>query len=133
MPNIIEKARDCMRRYRAAMGEVSDTVAMTVPELFEAWSADGTYSVNERVRHGELLYKCLTAHTAQEGWKPPDAPSLWVRIDDPAVAFPEWRQPAGSTDAYPLGAKVSHNSKHWESIVDNNVWEPGVYGWNEVV
>jgi hypothetical protein len=30
------------------------------------------------------------------------------------------------------GDKVSHNDKHWESQVDNNVWEPGVYGWVEV-
>ena len=31
------------------------------------------------------------------------------------------------------GAKVSRNSKHWISDVDNNVWEPGVYGWSEYV
>jgi hypothetical protein len=30
-----------------------------------------------------------------------------------------------------MGAKVSHNGKHWISDVDNNVWEPGVYGWSE--
>jgi hypothetical protein len=42
---------------------------------------------------------------------------------DPAV---------GSMDAYPIGSKVTHNSKTWESIVNNNVWEPGIYGWNEV-
>lgn len=22
--------------------------------------------------------------------------------------------------------------KTWQSIMDNNVWEPGVYGWEEV-
>lgn len=42
-----------------------------------------------------------------------------------------WIQPTGATDAYPAGAKVSHNSKHWISDVDNNVWEPGVFGWSE--
>ena len=26
-----------------------------------------------------------------------------------------------------------HNDKIWVSIVDNNVWEPGVYGWEEVI
>ena len=24
------------------------------------------------------------------------------------------------------------NGKTWVSLVDNNVWEPGVYGWTEV-
>jgi hypothetical protein len=32
-----------------------------------------------------------------------------------------------------IGDKVAHNSKIWESIVDNNAWEPGVYGWKEIV
>jgi hypothetical protein len=43
-----------------------------------------------------------------------------------------WRQPAGAHDAYPLGALVSHEGKNWESLVDANVWEPGVSGWREV-
>lgn len=28
--------------------------------------------------------------------------------------------------------KVAHNGKHWVSTAANNVWEPGVYGWEEV-
>ena len=24
------------------------------------------------------------------------------------------------------------NGKTWVSLADNNVWEPGVYGWTEV-
>jgi hypothetical protein len=31
------------------------------------------------------------------------------------------------------GDKVRHNNKVWISIIDNNVWEPGVYGWEEVI
>ena len=30
------------------------------------------------------------------------------------------------------GDKVFYNNKNWVSIVDNNVWEPGVYGWEEI-
>ena len=41
------------------------------------------------------------------------------------------KQPTGAQDAYAKGAKVSHNGKHWVSTADNNVWEPGVYGWDE--
>ena len=29
------------------------------------------------------------------------------------------------------GDKVTHNGKTWVSNIDGNVWEPGVYGWNE--
>ena len=89
------------------------------------------YEVGDRRREGEELYKCLQAHTSQETWKPSVSPSLWVRIDDPSQEWPEWVQPQGGTDAYPMGAKVSHNDKHWISDYDNNVWEPGVFGWHE--
>ena len=81
--------------------------------------------MGDRVRYGELLYWCLTAHTSQAGWTPDAAPSLWVRIDDPAIEWPEWRQPAGSTDAYPKGSKVSHKGKHYISQIDANTTEPG--------
>ena len=44
-----------------------------------------------------------------------------------------WRQPTGAHDAYPIGFQVSHNGKDWISTVANNVWEPGVSGWKEIV
>ena len=109
-----------------------DEQAILIPSVFPRWDSTVTYQVGDRVQYGDLLYKCLLTHTAQESWTPDTASSLWVRIDDPAEEWPEWRQPQGAHDAYALGAKVSHNEKHWTSDVDNNVWEPGVYGWTEV-
>ena len=53
------------------------------------------------------------------------------KAGDPAEEWPEWSQPIGAHDAYAAGDKVSHNSKHWVSNVNANVWEPGVYGWDE--
>ena len=53
-----------------------------------------------------------------------------VLIPDPSV-IPDWVQPS-STNPYMKGDKVRHNGKVWVSTVDNNVWEPGVYGWDEV-
>ena len=76
------------------------------------------------------LYKCVQGHTSQADWTPPVTPALWtaVSIDE----YPAWVQPTGAHDAYSKGDKVTHNSKHWTSDVDNNTWEPGVYGWTEV-
>ena len=112
---------------------LTDTDALTAVELFPKWSDTATYEVGDRVRYGELLYKCLTAHTAQASWTPDVSPSLWVRIDDPSHEFPEWVQPTGATDAYNKGDKVSHNEKHWISDYDNNTWEPSVFGWTEAL
>lgn len=61
------------------------------------------------------------------------AASLWAVAADPEEEWPAWSQPLGAHDAYALGAKVSHNERHWVSDVDNNVWEPGVANWTEVV
>ena len=115
-----------------ATTSLSDSDALSGTELFPRWSDSAVYAVGDRVAYESTLYKCLTAHTAQATWTPADSPSLWVRVDDPSIEWPEWIQPVGSTDAYPMGAKVSHNEKHWISTVDGNVWEPGVYGWREV-
>lgn len=110
---------------------IDDSTALTVPQLYPDWSEEKTYAIGDRVRYADTLYKCLQPHTAQSTWTPSDAPSLWVRIDNPAIEYPEWIQPTGSTDAYSMGAKVSHNNSHWISIVDNNVWEPSIYGWEK--
>lgn len=135
MVKTVEEAR----AFRASMEALADyapaEMALENPDAFPVWSADSVSYTAEnpqsKVRYGDLLYKCLTSHTSQESWKPDVSPSLWVRIDDPAIEWPEWRQPQGSHDAYPKGAKVSHNGKKWTSDVDANVWEPGVYGWTE--
>ena len=68
----------------------------------------------------------------------------WVEVDRPLTQeerietlteeldtykYPAWVQPLGAHDAYPIDSRVSHKGKRWTSTVDNNVWEPGVYGW----
>ena len=123
------------QKYRQAILKIIDNLddetAIETPLLFPKWQIDVDYSVNDRVSHDGVLYKCLQAHTSQISWQPNDAVSLWVRVDNPAIEWPDWIQPLGAQDAYAQGAKVSHNNKHWISDVDNNVWEPGVYGWTE--
>lgn len=127
----LEKLRQLIIKASASL---SDTDALEAVELFKRWNGDGQeYVVDERVSDDGILYKVLQDHTSQPSWKPKDSPSLFVRVDDPSIEWPEWVQPVGSTDAYPMGAKVSHNGKHWISDVDGNVWEPGVYGWTEAV
>ena len=128
----IERAKQLRMAIQFQAAALPDEQAALVPTVFPLWNAAGVYEVGDRVQYAELLYKCLTGHTAQESWTPDTASSLWVRIDDPAEEWPEWRQPQGAQDAYALGAKVSHNGKHWTSDVAANVCEPGVYGWTEV-
>lgn len=52
--------------------------------------------------------------------------------DGPPASPPEWVQPTGAHDAYALGDQVTYDGKVWKSATANNVWAPGVYGWEVV-
>ena len=125
-----EKAIALRKLIEKLSAELSDEEAYDAPELFPMWTIK-QYEAGDRVQYNGLLYKCLQGHTAQADWTPDAAVSLWVRVDDPSIEWPEWHQPTGAHDAYAKGDKVSHNEKHWISDVDANIWEPGVYGWTE--
>lgn len=116
-----------------ASDSLNDTDAAYVPRIFELWEPDKYYEVGKRLCYRDKLYKVLIAHTSQGTWTPDVSPSLFAEILIPNPhEIPEWVQP-GSTNAYMTGDKVRHNNKVWISTVDYNVWEPGVYGWDEVV
>lgn len=101
-------------------------------EMFPEWNPNGyDYYVGERVKYDGLLYRCIQNHKSQSDWAPGVAVSLWVEMSDPAEEWPEWKQPAGEHDAYKKGDKVTHLFRHWISDIDDNVWEPSVYGWTE--
>ena len=131
--DIYEQAEDLRAGTQALAAAAPDDVVLEQPyALYDEWSGDGVaYEAGDVRQRGGLLYRCVQAHTSQATWTPEDAPSLWTRIADPAQEWPEWIQPTGAHNAYAQGAKVSHNGKRWVSDVDNNVWEPGVYGWTE--
>ena len=126
-------ARKLRKMIEKTAVTLTDSEAFDVAELFPMWKTDTAYQTGDRVQYDGKLYKCLQAHTSQADWIPTEAVSLWVEVADPSIEYPEWVQPVGATDAYAKNSKVSHNEKHWISDVDNNVWEPGVYGWTEVI
>jgi hypothetical protein len=116
-----------------SVASLNDTDALEAPTLFPMWAEGESYSANERICYNGNLYRCITAHTSQEDWIPDVAVSLWVRMDDPSIEYPEWRQPTGAHDAYSVGAKVSYNGKKWVNTIEANVYAPDVYGWEEAV
>lgn len=127
-----ENAKRLRPYIEKAATSLDDTDALNAVELYPEWKSDTSYDVDQRLRYGGVLYRVLQDHTSQNDWTPDVATSLFsqVLIPDPD-AIPEWVQP-DSTNPYMLGDKVTHNGKTWENTIDNNVWEPGVYGWNEV-
>lgn len=110
---------------------LTDEQAETVPNAYPEWASGVSYKVGDRRRYDGRLWRCVQAHTSQSGWEPPSVPALWVRTSHDGE-IPEWVQPTGAHDAYTMGDKVKHNGKVWQSLIDANIWEPGVYGWTEV-
>lgn len=113
-------------------GIATDEMSLQVPNLYPAWKVGVNYVSGDRVLFNGILYKVLLNHTSQEDWNPEVSPSLFAKvlIPDKNVISP-WEQP-DSTNTYKVGDKVSHNGKVWMSNVNNNSWEPGVFGWDEV-
>lgn len=131
----VQAAAMVVARYNAQA--LPDALALEAKVIYPEWDGNGViYPKGYKAIRLDTLYKCLTGHTSQENWTPENSPSLWskVLISDPGDK-PEWEKPE-STNGYSIGDKVTHNFKTWESLVDNNVWEPGVVGteaqWREV-
>lgn len=112
-------------------GMIDDVTATEHSNVFAQWESGVSYAVGNIRTYEEKLYKCVQAHTSQADWTPDATPALWKGIGDPAEEWPEWSQPIGAHDAYQIGDKVSCDGKHWVSNTANNVWKPGVYGWDE--
>lgn len=131
-PLTAEEVTAMLIRQQINTLDVDDSTALRMTEFYPEWTSGQGYTAAYKVRYGGKLWRCLQDHTSQDGWEPDSAPSLWAKvlIPDPDV-IPEWEQP-DSANPYSAGDKVTHNGKTWVSDVDNNVWEPGVYGWTEV-
>ena len=129
----LERARELRAMIEKAAASLNDTDALEAKELYPNWEPDISYEADQRLRYDGFLWRVLMNHTSQVGWEPGVAPSLFAKvlIPDPDV-IPDWEQP-DSTNPYMTGDKVRYNDKVWISIIDNNVWAPGVYGWEEVV
>ena len=130
-PMTLEEVNAMLIRQQINTLSVDDNTALRMLEFYPEWDSGVAYTTGYKVQRIGKLWRCLQDHTSQDGWKPDSAQSLWAKvlIPDETVA-PEWEQP-DSTNPYSVGDKVTHNGKTWVSDVDNNVWEPGVYGWTE--
>lgn len=128
----LEEAKAIIDALVTLRNSATDEQTLKASALYPKWKVGTDYQKDERVLYNDILYKVLTDHTSQADWTPDAAPSLFAKvlIQDKNVIL-EWEQPE-STNPYSKGDKVTHNGKTWRSTIDGNVWEPGVYGWEEI-
>lgn len=94
------------------------------------WSAPtgshDAYPLDWEVTHKGKLWRSTVRSNV---WEP--GTSGWRELALPGADPVDWVQPTGAHDAYEAGERVSYNGKVWVSVIEANVWAPGVYGWVE--
>ncbi len=128
------EALEYRKKIEAAAKLQNDDLAVQSIWMYPRFEAGMTVFGGDRVRYEGALYRCI----APEGeliclspdWTPANAPSLFAKLLPGQEGSPigEWEQP-DSTNPYRAGERVMHHGVLWISEIDDNVWEPGVYGW----
>ena len=116
-----------------AMGAPQTAAGLPWQDNYPMWMVGIAYVTKDVVTYQNIGYECVQAHTAQTTWPPNQTPALWTNYVPVSEGPQPWVQPTGAQDAYQVGDKVTHADKTWESDTADNVWEPGVYGWVEVL
>lgn len=101
------------------------TGAITEAKDGEEWRSGIHYSNGTIVSYKTIKYVVRDgkSHISQAGWEPTLTPDLFEKINED---YTEWSQPGGSYNAYMTGDKVSYNGFHYVSMVDANVYAPGI-------
>ena len=143
-PEKTPEAQSAMVQAAVAVAQIhaqslTEEQAITVKDIYPVWDGNGvSYQKDYYLTYNGKLYKVLQAHTSQTDWSPDAAPSLFAEVlpGQGGTEPGEWVQP-DSTNPYMTGDQVTHNGATWESMIDNNVWEPGAQGtealWQKVI
>jgi len=100
--------------------------------------AADAYAIGDRVTHTvagrdtDLWESNIAANTTEPGTDG-TFDRWWRPIDDVVVELMIWVQPMpGTANApYEVGARVLHDGGTWVNNTPLNVWEPGVFGWEQ--
>ena len=60
--------------------DIADDTALRMVEFYPEWASGVAYTAGYRIQRSGKLWRCLQAHTAQTGWEPENAASLWTEI-----------------------------------------------------
>lgn len=114
---------------------LSDDEALKVPALYPEWSGNSVvYPVGTRVLYNGTLYRALETRTSTPTESPIDSPQNWVKVlpSSSGETAPEWE----NGHIYNQGDRVTRRGNIYESTMDSNIYEPGVFGsescWTQI-
>lgn len=109
--------------------------ALEPPEGVEwpAWvqptGAQDAYAFGQKVSHNGSNW---ISQRRANVWEPGTSDAGWQEQVDVEPEWPMWQQPIPGLigrEPYQQGAQVTHLGEKYVSLQDENVWEPGVFGW----
>lgn len=106
--------------------KLADDDALRVPALFPRYEKGHVYAQGDRVLWQGALYKAISGHTATAE-DPAADPQHWARVV-PAQPGGEKAEDWVTGKAYAKGDRVTRRGQVYESLVDKNTTEPGVFG-----
>lgn len=124
---------------RSQAATLSNDEALGYSELFLDWEEDLEKRPDTEYRKGDVrrykggLWRYISESPTkpQASWTPDQAHSLWSRIKPDSVE--EWEPKVqGRDELYQVGDRCLHDGRTLESMVPNNIWVPGEFGWKEV-
>ena len=127
---VVQDLGESLKPYLLSQKLTKETLYM-FSALYPEWKEDEAVVLNDIRSYKAEIYKVIQAHTTQANWTPDLTPALWNKFV-PAGIVPAWVQPLGAQDAYKIGDKVTYGGFTWISTADNNVWQPGIYGWDKI-
>lgn len=131
-PDMYEVMAAVKKMLERDAADLSDEDALAVAALYPTWASKvgETVAIGDRLWYDGKLYKVVQGHTIQSDWTPDVTANLYTEVSIEEI--PDWVQPVGASDAYNVGDKVRHNGHTWENTSPANVYEPGVFGWNQL-
>ena len=79
LPNVL----GLLLRSAVADGKLTDEDLLSVQPALEgrAWQAGLSVQIGDVYSHGGFLWRCIQAHTTQNGWEPDKVPALWRKVE----------------------------------------------------
>ena len=79
-PLTAEEVNAMLIRQQINSLAVDDNTALRMREFYPDWAEGQAYTAGYKVQYGGKLWRCVQAHTSQDGWEPENALSLWTEI-----------------------------------------------------
>lgn len=123
----------------SSIEDLSDEEALEIAALYSTWiskveeaeqKGSGVVA-GERLWYNEKLWKVIQPHIPQRDWTPDTAVSLYVEVS--IEEWPEIPEIITAENAWMKGEKGTWKGQHYESLIDNNTWNPEAYpaGWKK--